>query len=95
VLATCTQPDNKAKLTALVAECEASPPESRMMMRMFKIYPAVQEMMAVPLREYGFKPEGLMEAMYQIKAFELEDPSIAADTAKLVRAITGDMSDFA
>ena len=64
-------------------------------MRMFKIYPAVQEMMAVPLREYGFKPEGLMEAMYQIKAFELEDPSIAADTAKLVRAITGDMSDFA
>ena len=95
VLATCTQPDNKAKLTALVAECEAAPPESKMMMRMFKIYPAVQEMMAVPLREYGFKPEGLMEAMYQIKAFELEDPSIAADTAKLVRAITGDMSDFA
>ena len=37
----------------------------------------------------------LSEAMYQIKAFELEDPSIAADTAKLMRAITGDMSDFA
>ena len=95
VLATCTQPDNKAKLTALVAECEAAPPESKMMMRMSKIMPAVQEMMTTPLEEAGFQADDLMSVMMQIRSFEAQDPSIAADCAKLTKAVMGDLSDFA
>jgi len=94
-LAAFTVPENKSKLTAIVAECEAAPPESQMMMRMSKIMPAVQEMMTKPLEEAGFRADDLMSVMMQIRSFEAQDPSIAADCAKLTKAVMGDLSDFA
>lgn len=94
-LAAFTVPENKSKLAAIVAECEAAAPESKMMMRMSKIMPAVQEMMTTPLEEAGFQADDLMSVMMQIRSFEAQDPSIAADCAKLTKAVMGDLSDFA
>ena len=88
-------PANKAKLSAIVAECDAGPPESASMMKMMKLMPAVQEMMTEPMTAAGFGPDDLMSVMMQIKSFEGEDPTIAADTEKLMKAVQGDLSGFA
>jgi hypothetical protein len=52
-------------------------------------------MMTKPLEEAGFRADDLMSVMMQIRSFEAQDPSIAADCAKLTKAVMGDLSDFA
>ena len=54
----------------------------------------VQEMLAVPLQQAGYKADDVMSLMMQIKAFESVDPSIKEDTDKLMKAVQGDLSDF-
>jgi hypothetical protein len=88
-------PANKAKLSSIVAECDAGPPESASMMKMMKLMPAVQEMLAEPMKAAGYGADDLMNVMMQIKSFEGDDPTIAADTEKLMKAVQGDLSGFA
>jgi len=93
-LDTFVVPANKAKLAAIVAECDAGPPESASMMKMMKLMPAVQELLATPLKEAGYSADDLMSLMMQIKSFEASDPTIKADTDKLMKAVQGDLSGF-
>ena len=51
-------------------------------------------MLGPTLKEYGFAPSELMAVGTQLMAFGAADPSIAADTAKLMKAAQGDLSDF-
>merc|ERR1712217_298445 len=91
---TFKEPDNKAKLEGLLKECEGADPQSAGMMKMMKLMPAVQSMMGGALKEYGFGENDLMNVTMQIQAFGIEDPSIAADVAKLMKAVSGDLSDL-
>lgn len=86
--------DNKAKLTSIVKECDAGDPAQAVMMKMMKLMPVVQEMMGDALAEYGFAKGDLMTVFPQIQKFAAEDPSIAADVGKLMKAVQGDLSDF-
>eukprot|EP00418_Pyrodinium_bahamense_P076056 CAMPEP_0179064754 /NCGR_PEP_ID=MMETSP0796-20121207/28107_1 /TAXON_ID=73915 /ORGANISM="Pyrodinium bahamense, Strain pbaha01" /LENGTH=330 /DNA_ID=CAMNT_0020761703 /DNA_START=56 /DNA_END=1048 /DNA_ORIENTATION=- len=90
-LETFKQPANKAELEGIVKECEG--PDANMM-KMMKLMPAVQKMMGGTLQEYGFGPNDLMSVTMQVQAFGAEDPSITADTAKLMKAVSGDLSDL-
>jgi len=87
-------PANKERLTALVAECDAGPPESAQMMKMMKLMPAVQEMMADTLKDAGYAATDLMSVITQIMAFGPSDPTIQAGTEKLMKAAQGDLSGF-
>ena len=64
------------------------------MMRMVRMLPAVQKMLAPALRRAGFGPDELMSVAMQIQAFGGEDATIATDTAKLMKAVQGDLSDL-
>jgi len=64
------------------------------MLKMSKLLPAVQGIMAPALREHGFGEGDLMTVTMQVQAFAGEDPSIAADIAKLMKAVQGDLSDL-
>merc|ERR1712232_822797 len=86
------QPANKEKLEGLLKECEGADPAQAGMMKMMKLMPVVQEMMAGPLQEHGYGPNDLMSVTMQIQAFGPQDPTIAADVAKLMKAIQGDLS---
>eukprot|EP00933_Yihiella_yeosuensis_P014293 TRINITY_DN12863_c2_g1_i1.p1 TRINITY_DN12863_c2_g1~~TRINITY_DN12863_c2_g1_i1.p1 ORF type:complete len:349 (-),score=121.95 TRINITY_DN12863_c2_g1_i1:147-1193(-) len=88
------EPDNKEKLLGLLKECEGADPQQAGMMKMMKLMPAVSAMMAEPLKEHGFGPNDLLNVMMQVQAFGSEDESIAADTAKLMKAVQGDVSDL-
>jgi len=57
--------------------------------------PAVQEIVGPAVEAAGFKSADLMTLMMQIKAFGAQDASIQADTDKLMKAVQGDLSDFA
>jgi len=87
-------PANKEKLTALVTECDAGPPESAQMMKMMKLMPAVQEMMADTLKDAGYAATDLMSVITQIMAFGPSDPTIQAGTETLMKAAQGDLSGF-
>lgn len=94
-LDTFRQPANKELLQGIVKDCEAADPsEGGNMMKMMKLMPAVGSMMSGTLTEYGFGPNDLMAVTMQIQAFGPEDPSIAADTAKLMKAVQGDFADI-
>ena len=86
------QPDNKKKLMGIVQECEAAGGDAGMM-KMIKLMPACQELLAPTLKEYGFGTEELMSAALQLQTFD--DASIKTDVAKLMKAMQGDFSDFA
>merc|ERR1711924_212276 len=93
-LDTFKQPDNTSKLKGILKECEEASkanPESAGMMKMMKLMPAVQAMMGGTLKEYGFGPDDMMNVTMQVQAFAPEDPSIAADVAKLMKAVQGDI----
>lgn len=94
-LATFTQPANKAQLVSIIAECDAMGSENAGMMKMVKLMPAVQAMLAPALVEFGYAADDLMTVATQLMAFGAEDASIAADTSKLMKAVQGDLSDFA
>ena len=85
---------NKPRLAQIVAECDAAGAESAGMMKMVKLMPVVQELMGGTLQEAGFSTSDLMTVMMQIQACGAEDATIAADTAKLMKAVQGDLSDF-
>jgi len=85
------QPDNVKTLKDVIKECEDAPPENAAMMKMMKLMPAVQAAMGGPLKEYGFSGDDLMNVMMQVQAFAPEDPSIAADCGKLMKAVQGDI----
>jgi len=88
-------PANKEMLLALVKECdEGGDPNSAGMMKMMKLMPAVQKMLEGDLKEFGFGPMDLMNATMQIQAFGPEDPSIAADIGKVMKAVQGDVADL-
>eukprot|EP00928_Gymnodinium_smaydae_P048523 TRINITY_DN3244_c0_g2_i1.p1 TRINITY_DN3244_c0_g2~~TRINITY_DN3244_c0_g2_i1.p1 ORF type:complete len:247 (-),score=74.87 TRINITY_DN3244_c0_g2_i1:54-698(-) len=93
---TFKQPANKEKLTGIIAECEKenNDPAQAGMMKMMKLMPAVQTMMGDTLKEFGFGASDLMSATMQIQGFAGEDASIAADVAKLMKAVQGDLSEL-
>jgi len=91
---TFKEPANKENLLSLLKECEGGDPAQAGMMKMMKLMPAVQTMMGSTLKEYGFGPNDLLSVTMQIQAFGPEDPSIAADTAKLMKAVQGDLTDL-
>lgn len=94
-LTTFKLPENTKMLTGLIKECEDAAkenPESAGMMKMMKLMPAVQGMMGETLKEYGFGPDDSMNVIMQVQAFAPEDPSIAADVAKLMKAVQGDIA---
>eukprot|EP00440_Ansanella_granifera_P047039 gb/GFBE01050941.1/.p1 GENE.gb/GFBE01050941.1/~~gb/GFBE01050941.1/.p1 ORF type:complete len:341 (+),score=127.52 gb/GFBE01050941.1/:1-1023(+) len=93
-LETFKQPANKEQLLGIVKECEGMDPSQAGMMKMMKLMPAVQSMMGDTMKEHGFGPNDLMMVTMQIQAFGPEDPSIAADIAKLMKAVQGDLSDL-
>jgi len=93
-LATFKQPGNKEKLEGIVKECEGADPSTAGMAKMMKLMPAVQEMMGGALAEYGYGPGDLLTVTMQIQAFGAADPTIAADVAKLMKAVQGDLGDL-
>lgn len=93
-IGTFQEPANKEKLVGLLKECEGAEPAQAGMMKIMKLMPAVQTMMGGTLKEYGYGPNDLMSVTMQIQAFGPEDPSIAADVGKLMKAATGDLGDL-
>jgi FKBP-type peptidyl-prolyl cis-trans isomerase FklB len=87
-------PANKDKLEGIVKECEGADAAQAGMMKMMKLLPVVQEMVGGLLIEYGNGSGDLMTVTSQIQAFAPEDPSIAADTGKLMKAVQGDFADI-
>ena len=61
---------------------------------MLQLLPAVQKILTPALRSAGFGPDELMGVAMQIQAFGPEDASIAEDTAKLMKAVQGDLSEL-
>ena len=97
ILAVFLTPANKEQLVKLVAECEAAAGaggDAGGMMKMMKMMPAIQTMLAPTLKEYGYGPDELMSVATQLMSFGASDPTIAADTGKLMKAAQGDLSDF-
>merc|ERR1712060_97435 len=93
-IATFKETDNRTKLEGIVKECEGGDPAQAGMMKMMKLMPAVQSMMGSTLTEYGFGENDLMNVTMQIQAFGAQDPSIAADVGKLMKAVSGDLSEL-
>lgn len=85
-------PANKEKLADIVKECEGA--ENAGMMKMMKLMPAVQGMMGDTLKEFGFGEGDLMTVTMQVQGFAAQDPSIAEDVGKLMKAVQGDLSGF-
>ena len=87
-LAILKAPQRQERLLAAAKECERSIDPA---MKMLKILPLVEEMLEPALAEHGFGPRSLMAAARQLQ--KLQEPSIQADAAKLLKAVTkGDMS---
>eukprot|EP00401_Gymnodinium_catenatum_P076728 CAMPEP_0117536112 /NCGR_PEP_ID=MMETSP0784-20121206/41283_1 /TAXON_ID=39447 /ORGANISM="" /LENGTH=332 /DNA_ID=CAMNT_0005332661 /DNA_START=72 /DNA_END=1070 /DNA_ORIENTATION=- len=93
-IATFKAPGNKEKLEGIIKECDGGDPAQAGMMKMMKLMPAVQEMMGGTMKEFGFGPGDLMSVTMQIQAFGPEDPTIAADVMKLMKAVQGDLDDL-
>ena len=85
---------NKAELKAIVEEVGKAPPESQMMMRMARLMPVCTKMLSPVLTEFGFGPDDLMTVATQLMSFGSQDPTIMADTQKLMSAAQGDLSAF-
>jgi len=92
-LTTFKETANKEKLLAIVKECEAMGEQANMM-KMMKLMPAVTEMMGPTMVEYGYGPSDAMSVVMQVQAFGAEDPTIAEDVAKLMKAAQGDLTDL-
>lgn len=82
-------------MEGIIKECEGVDPAQAGMMKMMKLMPAVQTMMGGTLQEYGFGPNDLMSVTGQMQALGANDPSIAADVGKLMKAVMqGDLTDL-
>merc|ERR1711865_630057 len=93
-ISTFREPANKAKLEALIKECEGGDPAQAGMMKMMKLMPVIQTLMGPTLIEYGLGAGDLMNVTMQIQAFAPEDPSIAADVGKVMKAVQGDIKEL-
>eukprot|EP00927_Polykrikos_kofoidii_P000374 TRINITY_DN10135_c0_g1_i1.p1 TRINITY_DN10135_c0_g1~~TRINITY_DN10135_c0_g1_i1.p1 ORF type:complete len:293 (-),score=70.72 TRINITY_DN10135_c0_g1_i1:141-1019(-) len=93
-LETFKQPANKTQLVAIVKEFEGVDPQQASMGKMMKLLPAVQAMMGSTLQEYGFGPNDTMKVVMQVQGFGPQDPTIATDSAKLMKAVQGDFGDL-
>jgi len=83
------EPANKASLTGLLAEIDTGDPAQAGMARMMKLLPAVQAMLQPVL-----EGRDLMSVGMEMQGFAAEDPTIAADVAKLMKAMQGDISEL-
>merc|ERR1719491_1559667 len=93
-ISTFKEPENKAKLEGLLKECEGVDPAQAPMMKMMKLMPEVQSMMGGALKEHGYGTNDLMSVTMQIQALGPQDETIAADVAKLMKAVQGDFTDL-
>jgi len=91
---TIREPANKTKLEGILKECEGGDPAQAGMMKMMKLMPEMQTLLGPTLIEYGFKADDLMTVTMQVQAFGAEDASIAADVAKVMKAVQGDIKDL-
>jgi len=89
VLATFKEPANKESLLATLAECDQADAAQAGMMKMAKLMPAVQAMLTPVL-----DGRDLMSVGMEMQKFAAEDPSIAADVGKLMKAMQGDLGDL-
>ena len=87
---------NKDSLTKTIQDIENSPGDasSKQMQKMLQLLPKVQQLMAPALTEHGFKADELMSVVMKIQACAADDPTIAADTMKLMKAAQGDISEL-
>ena len=85
---------NKDSLTKTIQAIEDAPGDasSKQMQKMMQLLPKVQQLMAPALTEHGFKADELMSVVMKIQACAADDPSIAQDTMKLMKAAQGDIS---
>ena len=85
---------NKDSLTKTIQDIENAPGDasSKQMQKMMQLLPKVQQLVAPALTEHGFKPDELMSVVMKIQACAADDPSIAQDTMKLMKAAQGDIS---
>ncbi len=85
---------NKDSLTKTIQDIENAPGDasSKQMQKMMQLLPKVQQLMAPALTEHGFKADELMSVVIKIQACAADDPTIAADTMKLMKAAQGDIS---
>ena len=85
---------NKDSLTKTIQDIENSPGDAsqKQMQKMLQLLPKVQQLMAPALMEHGFKADELMSVVMKIQACAADDPTIAADTMKLMKAAQGDIS---
>lgn len=91
---TIKEPANKTKLEGILKECEGGDPAQAGMMKMMRLMPEMQALLGPTLTEYGFKADDLMTVTMQVQAFGAEDASIAADVAKVMKAVQGDLTDL-
>ena len=87
---------NKDSLTKTIQEIENAPGDAsqKQMQKMLQLLPKVQQLMAPALTEHGFKADELMSVVMKIQACAADDPTIAADTMKLMKAAQGDISEL-
>ena len=87
---------NKDSLTKTIQDIENSPGDAsqKQMQKMLQLLPKVQQLMAPALTEHGFKADELMSVVMKIQACAADDPSIAQDTMKLMKAAQGDISEL-
>uniref|UniRef100_A0A7S3XJE3 Protein C10 n=2 Tax=Oxyrrhis marina TaxID=2969 RepID=A0A7S3XJE3_OXYMA len=88
------QPDNAAKLKAAVSEVDgAADPMQAMMMRAAKLIPMVQEILAGPMKEYGFEGDGaVMAGVAQIQAHAGANDTIKDGVAAIYAALGGNVA---
>merc|ERR1719352_1338820 len=67
-----------------------------MMAKMMKLMPEVQNTLGATMKDFGFDPatvpNAVMMGMMQIQMHGATDPSIAADCAMVMKAVSGDFS---
>jgi hypothetical protein len=92
------QPENISKLKAIIDECNALPPDQQMMAKMMKLMPEVTNTLGATMKDFGFDPatvpNAVMMGMMQIQMHGTTDPSIAADCAMVMKAVSGNFDDL-
>ena len=70
--------------------CDAMPGDesSKALQKMMRLMPVVSDVVGPALEAHGFGKEDLMTVTAQMQGLGAEDPSITADTMKLMDAVT-------
>ena len=91
IIAILEDETTKAKILAVVAEVNALPAEQQQMAKMMKLMPAVQEVTAPVLEEYGFQKGHAMMFMMQMQQHAATVPAVKEGVAKLQAAMAGNV----